>query len=130
GGAGSDGKSTRYIMTGGGGKTLDSACSVDGGGAYGGGFTHSKEYCPWLATGCPGGPSGSGFGPYRSFATFHHSEIRIVGNTTLTLRAIDESNNQFDTMIITKNSVCGNGTVEAGEACDLGASNGTAGACC
>lgn len=126
GGSGSDGLGTRYIMTGGGGENLDSAANSDGGGAYRQPLFGSKSYCPWLSNTCPSGVGGQ----YCSFARFQHAEVRIVNNTTLTLRAIDENDNVFDTLTITKTSSCGDSIVEGGEGCDQGAANGTSSSCC
>jgi hypothetical protein len=121
-----DGLGTTYIMSGGGGATLDGAAMVDGGGPYGSGFTHSKEYCPWLATDCANGVSGQ----YCSFSKFQHTEIRIANDSVLTLKAIDDNDAVFDTLVINKTSVCGNSAIEVGEQCDQGAANGTAASCC
>ena len=126
GGSGSDGLGTRYLMTGGGGATLDSSASADGGGPYRQPLFGSKTYCPWLANSCPNGVAGQ----YCSFALFHHTEVKITSDTTLTLRAIDQNGNVFDTLTITKGAVCGNGTTESGEQCDQGLTNGTPGSCC
>ncbi len=126
GAGGSDGLSTRYIMTGGGGASLDSAAQVDGGGPFGQGFFHSKEYCPWLANNCSNGVNGQ----YCSFARFQFSEVRIVSDTTLTLKSIDNNDAVFDTLVITKGSICGNAAIEAGEQCDQGAANGSSTSCC
>jgi len=117
---------TYYVMTGGGGATLDGAAQVDGGGPYGSGFTHSKEYCPWLATDCANGVNGQ----YCSFAKFQHAEVRIANNSVMTLKSIDNNDAVFDTFVINKTTICGNGNVESGEQCDQGAANGTAAACC
>ncbi len=126
GGSGSDGKSTYYIMTGGGGAALDGAAQVDGGGPYGQGLTHGKEYCPWLATDCSNGVNGI----YCSFSKYQHTEVRIANDSVLTLKSIDNNDSVFDTWVLNKTSICGNGTVESGEQCDQGAANGTATSCC
>jgi Calcineurin-like phosphoesterase/Purple acid Phosphatase, N-terminal domain len=126
GGSGSDGLGTIYVMTGGGGKTLDGAANVDGGGPYRQPLFGSKTYCPWLSNQCPNGVGGQ----YCSFSTFHHTDVRIQGNATLTVRAINQSNQVFDQFSIVKSSSCGDGTVGAGEQCDQGAANGTTGSCC
>ncbi|MCC6764619.1 MAG: metallophosphoesterase [Deltaproteobacteria bacterium] len=126
GGSGPDGKSTYYVMTGGGGAALDGACSVDGGGPYGVGLTHAKEYCPWLATDCANGVNGQ----YCSFSRYQHAEVRIANDSVLTLKAVDNNDVAFDTFVIDKTSICGNGVVESGEQCDQGAANGTSTSCC
>ena len=122
GGAGPDGKTTYYIMTGGGGKTLDGDADVDDGGANASGLLRSSEDCYWLEDGCPGGPTNPSpppaLGPYCSFSRFHHTDVRIVGNDTLTVRAIDQNNVQFDQFVIVKDSNCGDGVVEGAEQCD------------
>lgn len=121
-----DARGTYYVMTGGGGATLDGAAQVDGGGPYGSGFTHSKEYCPWLATNCSNGVNNQ----YCSFAAYQHVEVRIANNTLMTMKSIDNNDNVFDTFTIQKGSICGNSVVEAGEQCDQGASNGGSTSCC
>ncbi|GIW46016.1 MAG: hypothetical protein KatS3mg077_3298 [Candidatus Binatia bacterium] len=97
GSAGQDGKGTIYVMTGGGGATLDSPANVDANGPYRQPLFGSKTYCPWLAQNCPGGPSG-----YCSFARYQHTAVRITNNTTLTLEAVDRNNVVFDTLVIVK----------------------------
>ena len=123
---GGDSLGTYYIMTGGGGATLDGAAQVDGGGPYGQGFTHSKEYCPWLATNCSNGVNGI----YCSFSRFQHTEVRIANDSVLTLKSIDDNDAVFDTFVINKTSICGNSAVELDEECDQGAANGTSASCC
>jgi hypothetical protein len=121
------GPGTIYIMTGGGGASLDGAAQVDSGGPYGSGFTHSKEYCPWLATNCSNGVNGQ----YCSFSKFQHTEVRIVNDSVLTLKSIDNNDAVFDTLVLNKGTiVCGNGSVEGTEQCDQGAANGTVASCC
>ncbi len=123
---GGDGLGTIYVMTGGGGASLDDAAQVDGGGPYGVGFTHPKEYCPWLATNCPNGVNGI----YCSFSRYQHTEVRIANDSILTLKSIDRNDAVFDTLVIDKTSICGNSAIEVGEQCDQGAGNGTATSCC
>ena len=99
---GGDGLGTVYIMTGGGGASLDSTAKVDGGGnAYRQPFEPfgSREYCYWLAQNCAGGPSN-----YCSFARFQHSSVRITNNTNLVMQAIDNNGSVFDTFTITKSN--------------------------
>ncbi|MDX2170604.1 MAG: metallophosphoesterase, partial [Deltaproteobacteria bacterium] len=98
GSPGSDGLGTTYIMTGGGGATLDDAAKIDGNGQpYRQPFFFSpKEICYWLDDDCPLGPSG-----YCSFKRYQYSSITISGNT-LTLQAIDNNNTVFDTFTINK----------------------------
>ena len=126
GAAGSDGLKTIYVMTGAGGKTLDSPASSDSGGPYRQPLFGSKSYCPWLSNECPGGVGGQ----YCSFATFSHTAVEIVDNDTLTVTTIDQSNNVLDEFTVTKGVTCGNGILEGAEACDQGAANGTTGSCC
>ena len=126
GGSGSDGLKTIYVMTGAGGKTLDSAASSDSGGPYRQPLFGSKSYCPWLSNECPGGVGGQ----YCSFATFSHTEVEIVDNSTLTVSTIDQSNNVLDAFTVTRGVTCGNGVLEGSEACDQGSANGTTGSCC
>jgi hypothetical protein len=126
GGSGSDGLKTIYVMTGAGGKTLDSPASSDSGGPYRSPLFGSKSYCPWLSNECPGGVGGQ----YCSFATFSHTEVEITDNSTLTVSTIDQSNNVLDSFTVTKGVTCGNGVLEGAEACDQGAANGTTGSCC
>ncbi|HZR80957.1 MAG TPA: fibronectin type III domain-containing protein [Candidatus Binatia bacterium] len=123
---GGDGLKTRYIMSGGGGKTLDSAANADGGGPYRQPLFGSKSYCPWIANDCANGVAGQ----YCSFAVYQHLEIRIQNDTTLTGQAVNQSNQVFDQFTIVKNQVCGDGAVQAGEACDQGAANGGPTSCC
>jgi calcineurin-like phosphoesterase family protein/purple acid phosphatase-like protein len=97
---GSDGLGTTYIMTGGGGASLDSTAKVDSSGnAYRQPFEPfgSRTYCYWLAHNCPGGPSN-----YCSFARFHHVAVHVTNNTSLQLQAIDNNGNVFDTFSINK----------------------------
>ena len=76
---GTDGRTTLYVMTGGGGSTLDDAAMVDGSGPFRKPFFFStRENCYWLQSGCPGGVS-SGSGPsYCSFKRFSYNTVRIV----------------------------------------------------
>src|SRR5262249_55468690 len=99
GAAGSDGLGTTYIMTGGGGATLDEAAKIDGSGLpYRQPFFFSpKESCYWLAHDCPGGPNS-----YCSFSTYQYTSVTLTSDTTMTVRAIDTSGNVFDTFVITK----------------------------
>jgi hypothetical protein len=126
GGSGSDGLKTIYVMTGAGGKTLDSPASSDSGGPYRQPLFGSKSYCPWISNECPGGVGGQ----YCSFATFSHTEVEITDNDTLTVSTINQSNGVLDTFTVTKGVTCGNGVLEGAEACDQGSANGTTGSCC
>ena len=103
GSSGADGKGTVYVMTGGGGATLDDAAKIDGSGLpYRQPFFFSpKESCFWLANTCPLGPNG-----YCSFKRYQYTSVTISGDT-LTLQAIDNSGAVFDTYTVTK-SVAGN----------------------
>jgi hypothetical protein len=98
GSPGSDGKGTVYIMTGGGGATLDQDAKINGSGQpYRQPFFFSPvEICYWLDQDCPGGPNN-----YCSFDRYQYTQVSIVGDT-LTLQAIDNGNNIFDTFTITK----------------------------
>ncbi len=105
GSPGQDGKGTVYIMTGGGGATLDSAALVDANGPYRQPLFGSKTYCPWLAQSCPGGPSN-----YCSFARYQHMAVRITGDETLTVEAVDRNNVVFDTFVVVKPNPTATGT--------------------
>jgi hypothetical protein len=97
---GNDGKGTIYIMTGGGGASLDSTAKVDSSGnAYRQPFEPfgTKEICYWLSRTCPWGPSN-----YCSIARFQHAAVRITNNTTLLMQAVDNNNFVFDSLSITK----------------------------
>ena len=126
GGSGSDGLGTIYVMSGGGGASLDGAASVDAGGPYRQPLFGSKTYCPWLSNQCPSGAGGQ----YCSFSRFQHTDVRIQNDSVLTVTAIDQTNTTFDQFTITKTEVCGDGTVQAGEDCDQGGANGSPGSCC
>src|SRR5205823_2834466 len=65
-------------------------------------FLGSKTICYWLANDCTNGPSGTNF---CSFATFSYTSVRLSLDTTLTVNAIDEFGNTFDTFTITKTPV-------------------------
>src|SRR5206468_2418741 len=93
GSGGSDGLGTYYVMTGGGGKSLDSAAALTNGVP-----TVNGTACYWLASGC----SGTSSEPWCSFARFHYVAVRISLDATLTLEAIDNGNNIFDSFSITK----------------------------
>src|SRR5439155_14197814 len=101
GSTGQDGLGTTYIMTGGGGATLDGEANVDSNGPYRQPLFSSRTNCYWLANGC----SGTSSAPWCSFARFHYTSVRLSLDTTLTVNAIDESNNTFDTFTITKGVV-------------------------
>jgi len=94
---GSDGKGTIYVMTGGGGASLDGAASLSGGNPVRNGI-FSSENCYWLANGC----SGTSSAPWCSFSRFSYTSVRITNNTTMTLQAIDNSATIFDTLTISK----------------------------
>ena len=126
GGNGSDGLGTTYIMTGGGGASLDGAANVDGGGPYRQPLFGSKTYCPWLDNDCPNGAGGQ----YCSFSRYQHAEVRIANNSILTVQAVDQNDAVFDEFVIDKSQVCGDGTVQGTETCDQGAANGTTASCC
>lgn len=98
GSGGSDGKGTVYVMTGGGGATLDQDAKIDGSGLpYRQPFFFSpKESCFWLSHDCPAGPNG-----YCSFDRYQYTSVVISGDT-LTLQAIDNTGAVFDTFTITK----------------------------
>ena len=98
GSTGQDGLGTTYIMTGGGGATLDGEAAVDSGGPFRQPLFGSRTNCYWLANGC----SGTSSAPWCSFARFHYTSVRLSLDTTLTVNAIDENNNIFDTFTITK----------------------------
>src|SRR5512143_3358717 len=98
GSAGSDGLGTVYIMTGGGGATLDQKAKIDGSGnPYRQPFFFSpKENCYWLSHTCPSGPGG-----YCSYDNYQYTSVVISGDT-LTLQAIDNNGTVFDSYMITK----------------------------
>ncbi|HEV7733729.1 MAG TPA: metallophosphoesterase [Candidatus Binatia bacterium] len=123
GNTGSDGKGTYYIMTGGGGATLDGAASISGGVPR-----RSGTDCTWLANNCPGGPSGTNF---CSFAKFSYTSVTLTNDQVLNIKAIDRNGVVFDDFTITRPS-CGDGTVDlaASEQCDQGGANGAVGSCC
>jgi hypothetical protein len=123
GSAGHDGLGTYYVMTGGGGATLDGAASTSGGVP-----TRSGSQCYWIANDCTGGVGTNG--SYCSFSTYEYVAVRIDDDSQLVMRAINRSGAQIDSLTLTKSALCGNGTVESGEQCDAGAANGTAGSCC
>ncbi len=101
GSAGSDGLGTVYVMTGGGGATLDQDAKIDGSGLpYRQPFFFSpKENCYWLSQTCPSGPGG-----YCSYDRYQYTSVTISGNT-MTLQAIDTTGAVFDTYSITKGGV-------------------------
>ena len=101
GSLGSDGLGTTYIMTGGGGATLDQRANIDGAGLpYRQPFFFSpKEICYWLDNDCPGGPSN-----YCSFSRYSYTSVTIAGGT-LTLQAIDNSAAIFDTFTMRERPV-------------------------
>lgn len=120
---GADGKGTYYIMTGGGGATLDGAAGISGGQPR-----RSGDVCYWIANDCPGGPSGTS---YCSFARFSYSLVTLTNDQVLNIKAVDRNGVVFDDFTITRPS-CGNGTLDlaASEQCDQGAANGQPGSCC
>ena len=102
---GSDGRSTIYVMTGGGGATLDNDANVDGSGPYRKPFFFSpREDCFWLASGCPGGPSSGGGPNYCSFERYSYTSVRLVGNTTLTVSTMDSTDTLIDSFSLVKSS--------------------------
>lgn len=98
GSPGSDGKGTVYIMSGGGGASLDDRAKINGSGLpYRQPFFFSPvESCYWLANGCPGGPNG-----YCSFDRYSYASVTISGDT-LTVQGIDNNGTVFDTYTVTK----------------------------
>ncbi len=123
GAPGPDGKGTYYIMTGGGGATLDGAASISGGLPR-----RSGDVCYWIANDCTGGPSGTN---YCSFARFSYAQVTLTNDQVLNIKGIDRNGVVFDDFTITRPS-CGNGTLDAAasEQCDQGAANGQPGSCC
>ena len=93
GSSGSDGLGTYYVMTGGGGQTLDGAAQISGGQPVRG------SVCYWLANGCSGGS-----GSFCSFSRFEYVSVHVTNDTTLQLQGIDNNGNIFDTFTITKNT--------------------------
>jgi len=96
---GGDGLCTTYIMTGGGGATLDGQAQFNGSGnpvrtpLFG-----STEQCYWLAQDCPQGQNG-----YCSFARYSYSRVNISnGGNTMTALAVDQNGAVFDTFVINK----------------------------
>ncbi len=101
GSPGSDGLGTTYIMTGGGGATLDQDANINGGGQpYRQPLFGSQEICYWLDNDCPGGPNS-----YCSFNRYQYTSVTLTNNDTLTVEAIDANNTVFDTFVITKGPV-------------------------
>ncbi|HYD47940.1 MAG TPA: metallophosphoesterase family protein, partial [Terriglobales bacterium] len=98
GGSGSDGLGTYYVLTGGGGASLDDNASADGGGPYRQPLFGSKTYCPFLANNCPGGPGGG----YCSLDVYQYARAEIVDNQVLTVEAVNTGGNVFDTLVIDK----------------------------
>lgn len=99
---GTDGRSSIYVMTGGGGATLDDAAMGDGTGPFRKPFFFStRENCYWLQNGCPGGVSAAG-DTYCSYKRFSYTAVRLVNDTTLTVDTIDRSDVLFDTFTIVK----------------------------
>jgi hypothetical protein len=99
GGAGSDGLGTVYVMSGGGGATLDQDAKFDSGGPYRQPFFFSpRENCYWLSPTCPSGPGG-----YCSFDRYQYTSVVIAGDV-LTLQAIDSTGAVFDTFTIDKSA--------------------------
>lgn len=92
GGAGSDGLGTYYIMTGGGGATLDGSAN------FSGGLPRDKfgAHCYWLANDCPAGTNS-----YCSISRYQYASVRINGSE-LEVEAIDRNGVVFDTFTITK----------------------------
>ena len=121
---GGDTLGTYYVMTGGGGATLDGAAAISGGLPKRSGTT-----CYWVANdpACTGGVSNAG-NKWCSVSTFQYTSVHVTNDTTMTLQGIDQNGAVFDTFTITKS--CGDGVVGGGEACDQGPANGTAGSCC
>ncbi|MBI3782689.1 MAG: metallophosphoesterase [Deltaproteobacteria bacterium] len=103
GNAGSDGLGTYYILTGGGGSSLDGAASLSGGVP-----TRSGSSCYWLANTCPSGPGG-----YCSFSKYHHIALNITNNNVLQMQAIDNNNLVFDSFSITKGAAAPTSTPTA-----------------
>src|SRR5262249_23402175 len=98
---GSDGRTTLYVMTGGGGWTRGAAAMVDGSGPFRKPFFFStREDCYWLQSGCPGGVSAGG-PSYCSFKRFSYTSVRLVNDTTLTVQAIDQNDVVFAPFSIT-----------------------------
>jgi hypothetical protein len=93
GGTGHDGLGTYYVLTGGGGATLDGSAQISGGVP-----TRGGSPCYWVASGCPTGPNG-----YCSMATYQYTSIHIT-NDVLTLDGIDNAGNVFDSMTIDKSA--------------------------
>jgi len=103
--AGADGRSTIYVMTGGGGATLDNDANVDASGPYRKPFFFSpREDCYWLASGCSGGPSSGGGPSYCSFERYSYTAVRLVGNTTLTVSTIDRNDVVIDSFSIVRST--------------------------
>ncbi len=78
GAPGEDGLGTTYVMTGGGGATLDGDANFDVNGPYRQPLFGSREDCYWLQNGCSGGA-----GPWCSFSRYQYASARILNNDTL-----------------------------------------------
>ena len=94
GASGSDGLGTYYVMTGGGGQTLDGAASLSGGQPV-----RNGNPCYWLASGCSGGS-----GSFCSFSRFEYVSVHVTNDTTLQLQGIDNNGSVFDSFTIIKSS--------------------------
>src|SRR5262249_16618346 len=58
------------------------------------------------------------------------SEFRVVTDTGTQTANQTSWGELWAAAVVTYRSICGNGSVDAGESCDTGAANGTAGSCC
>lgn len=80
-----------------GSRSRSATANVDANGPYRESLFGSKQYCPWLARGCPGGPLG-----FCSFARYSHTAVRISNDTTLTVEAVDRNNVVSDTYTVVR----------------------------
>lgn len=92
GSSGSDLLGTYYIMTGGGGATLDGSANFSGGNPVG----KDGSSCYWLANDCP-----SGANNYCSLSEFQYVSVRING-MTLQVQSINRNGVVRDTFTLNK----------------------------
>jgi hypothetical protein len=95
GSRGQDGHGTRYVENGWGGATDLKLPRLD---RHGRPVDRARRQCDWLADDCPGGVGGR----WCSFAAHGYVTVRVVGDATLTLRAVRTDGSVADTVTISK----------------------------